>query len=140
MKTYIFSSILFIITFLGQTDIQAQHVDSSKNNYVILTKKIPQLQPIILTAQALKAEEGSDFGDFKVIICGQNIGDITNPDKMKNFIEEAEKAGVEIIACGFSMNKFKVDKTKIPKKVTSVENGILYNLQLQKKGYKSLSI
>ncbi|EGV44956.2 sulfur reduction protein DsrE [Bizionia argentinensis JUB59] len=140
MKTYIFSSVLFIMTLFAHTDIQAQQVDSSKNNYVVLTKKIPQLQPIILTAQALKAEEGNDFGQFKVIICGRNIGDITNPEKMKNFIGEAEKAGVELIACGFSMNKFKVDKSKIPNKINTVENGILHNFQLQKQGYKSLSL
>ncbi|MEO5790258.1 MAG: sulfur reduction protein DsrE [Gelidibacter sp.] len=121
-------------------DIQAQQMDSNKNNYVVLTTKVPQLQPIIFTAEALKAEEGDAFGDFQVIICGKDIGEITEAEKMDQFIEKAEKSGVQLIACGFSLHKFKVDKSKIPSKMTIVENGILYNFQLQKKGYKSLSL
>ncbi|PZD77123.1 sulfur reduction protein DsrE [Mesonia sp. K7] len=140
MKTYIFSSVILILTLFSTADIQAQQIDHSKNNYVVLTKKVPQLQPIILTAEALKDEEGDAFGDFQVIICGKEIGDITDTEKISDFITKAEKAGVKIIACGFSLNKFKVDKTKVPKEIEIVENGILYNFQLQKKGYKSISL
>ena len=140
MKTYIYSSIFLVLTFFGTLNTQAQQTNDNQNNYVVLTKKIPQLQPIILTAEALKAEEGTAFGDFQVIICGQEIGDITDAEKINAFIVKAKKAGVQIIACGFSLNKFKIDKTKIPKEIEVVENGILYNFQLQKKGYKSLSL
>ena len=129
-----------MLTLFSTANIQAQQIDNSKNNYVILTKKVEQLQPIILTAESLKAEEGEAFGDFQVIICGKEIGDITDNGKISDFITKAEKAGVKIIACGFSLNKFKVDKTKVPKEIEVVENGILYNFQLQKKGYKSISL
>lgn len=138
MKKYIFSTIIMVIALFATA--QAQQLPIQKNNYVVLTKKVPQLQPILLTAKALKEEEGERFGDFQVIICGKLIGDITNPEKMKDFIEKAEKAGVKIIACGFSLNKFEVDTTKIPDEINTVENGILYNFQLQKKGYMSLSL
>jgi intracellular sulfur oxidation DsrE/DsrF family protein len=141
MKTLFYSSIFLVLTTFSTTDLQAQQMDgTSKNNYVILTKKIQQLQPIILTAEALKAEEGDAFGDFQVIICGKEIGDITDTAKMKGFIKKAKEAGVHLVACGFSLNKFKVDTTKVPKEINTVENGILYNFQLQKKGYKSLSL
>lgn len=140
MKTYIFSLLFLMFALFSNANLQAQDVDSSKNNYVVLTTKVPQLQPIILTAEALKAEEGDTFGDFKVIICGKDIGQITDPEKINEFILKAKKAGVQIIACGFSLNKFKVDKTKVPTGMDIVENGILYNFQLQKKGYKSLSL
>lgn len=140
MKTYVISSIFLMLTLFCTTNLKAQQMNNGKNNYVVLTKKVPQLQPIILTAVALKAEEGKDFGDFQVIICGKEIGDITDAEKISGFIEKAEKAGVKLVACGFSLNKFKVDKTKVPKEMKVVENGILYNFQLQKKGYKSISL
>ena len=140
MKTYIFSSIFLMLSLFSATNLNAQQTQTDKNNYVLLTKKIPQLQPIILTAKALKVEEGNAFGDFQVIICGKEIGDITDAEKINGFIKKAEKAGVRIIACGFSLNKFKVDTTKVPKEIEVVENGILYNFQLQKKGYKSISL
>ncbi|WP_339724734.1 sulfur reduction protein DsrE [Maribacter stanieri] len=140
MKTYIFSSIFLMLTLFSTTNIKAQQMNTEKNNYVVLTKKVAQLQPIILTAEALKEEEGDNFGDFQVIICGKEIGDITDTEKINKFIDKAKKAGVQLVACGFSLNKFNVDKTKVPKEMKTVENGILYNFQLQKKGYKNLSL
>lgn len=140
MNKYILRSIFLVITLFLTYTINAQAFDNSKNNYVVLTNKIPQLQPIILTAEALKEEEGENFGDFQVIICGKEIGGVTDEKQIAKFIEKAEKAGVQLVACGFSLNKFKVDKTKVPEEMSIVENGILYNFQLQKKGYKSLSL
>ncbi|WP_027124984.1 sulfur reduction protein DsrE [Gelidibacter mesophilus] len=140
MKTYIMSSLFLILTVFSTFKMKAQEMGKSKNNYVVLTTKVPQLQPIILTAQALKEEEGEAFGDFQVIICGKDIGQITDHEKINIFIEKAETSGVQIIACGFSLNKFKVNQSKIPASIKVVENGILYNFQLQKKGYKSLSL
>ncbi|MCM8570033.1 sulfur reduction protein DsrE [Gramella jeungdoensis] len=138
MKTILYSSILLILTFFTGTHAQAQH--HTKHNYVVLTKKVPQLQPILITAEKLKEEDGANFGNFEVIICGKEIGDVTDPSKIREFISKAEKLGVQLVACGFSLNKFKVDKKAVPKKMKVVENGILYNFQLQKKGYKSLSL
>lgn len=140
MKTYLYSSIFLTLTLFGTLNTKAQEIDNDKNNYVVLTKKVEQLQPIILTAASLKIEDRDVFGDFQIIICGKEIGDITNTEKISDFIIKAEKAGVKIIACGFSLNKFKIDKTKVPKEIEVIENGILYNFQLQKKGYKSISL
>ncbi|MDX1544574.1 MAG: sulfur reduction protein DsrE [Christiangramia sp.] len=138
MKTILYSSILLILTLFTGTQAHAQH--DSKHNYVVLTKKVPQLQPILITAERLKEEDGEHFGEFEVIICGKEIGDITDPSKIGEFLTKAEKLGVKLVACGFSLNKFKVDKDAVPKEMKIVENGILYDFQLQKKGYLSLSL
>jgi intracellular sulfur oxidation DsrE/DsrF family protein len=140
MKTIFYTSLVLLLAVFSSS-LNAQTIEGNgKMNYVILIKKIPQLQPILLTAAALKKEDGEHYGDFQVIICGKEIGDITDMKKMKDFIQRAEKAGVQLVACGFSLNKFKVDQSKVPKEMKTVENGILYNLQLQKKGYLSLSL
>lgn len=141
MKKIFFTTALLLLTFFTSAHMQAQNSQNNeKNNYVVLTKKVAQLQPIILTAEALKAEEGKDFGNFEVIICGQNIGDITDSEKINKFIEKAKKAGVQIVACGFSLDKFKIDRASVPDDIKIVENGILYNFQLQKQDYKNLSL
>lgn len=138
MKTYLLNAVLLFTVLFGSATVQAQ--DAKTQNYVVLTKKLPQLTPILLTAEALKKEDGSDFGHFKVVICGKNIGEITTDKNMGDYINRAEAAGVELIACGFSLQKFKVEATEVPKKMTIVDNGILYNFQLQKQGYKSISL
>jgi intracellular sulfur oxidation DsrE/DsrF family protein len=140
MKTIFIKATVFFLTLFAQS-IHAQDTNSTTvNNYIVLTKNVAQLQPIILTAKALKQEDVANFGKFEVIICGKQIVDITSPEKMGDFVSKANAAGVQIIACGFSLNKFKVDKTRVPKEIITVENGILYNFQLQKKGYKSITL
>lgn len=138
MKTMLSMSLLMMALLFSGSYAQAQ--DDVKHNYVVLTKKIPQLKPILITAEKLKEEDGKSFGEFEVIICGQEIGDITDPSKVDEFISIAEGLGVKLIACGFSLNKFKVDRQAVPEEMEVVENGILYNFQLQKKGYKSLGL
>lgn len=137
-KIILLSTLFFALVVANP--LHAQNNLEASQNYVVLTKKVPQLQPILLAAEELKKENGKNFGSFEVIICGQLIGDITDPAKIDPFIEKAERLGVTIVACGFSLNKFKVDREAVPKALKIVENGILYNLQLQQKGYLSLSL
>lgn len=139
MKTVLSTLILSIFLVLGNTQ-QSYSQESSKHNYVVLTKKVGQLKPILLAAKALAEEDGVNFGNFEVIVCGKEIGKLTNTENMQTHLAEAEKVGADIIACGFSLNKFDVDDKKLPKDVRIVENGILYNFELQKKGYLSLEL
>lgn len=141
MKTLFLSSITLLLSlFISNPAMGQTYEKADTNNYVVLTKKIPQLQPIILTAIDLAKEDGNDFGDFQVIVCGQTVKDLTNNELMEDFIEKAKAAGVKIVACGFSLKKFGVDSSKLPPEIEVVKNGILYNFQLQKKGYRSIEL
>ena len=138
MKMYFLSSIVFLLAMIfSPVNAQAQE---EQHNYVVLTKKIPQLQPIFLTAEALAQEDGKNFGKFEVIICGQTVKELTDKEMMQEFINKAKEQNVDLVACGFSLNKFGVDRKDISPELKVVDNGILYNLQLQKKGYTSLSL
>lgn len=139
MKTLFLSSLAFVLMLITNP-VNAQETTTTQNNYVVLTKKVEQLKPIILTARSLKEEDGENFGDYQAIICGQDITLLTDKEKMKGFLIDAKEAGVKLIACGFSMKKFGVDAEDIPAEFEIVENGILYYFQLQKKGYYSLGL
>ncbi len=119
---------------------QAQNHNPEKNNYVVLTKKIPQLKPILITVEELQKEDGHHFGDFQIIVCGKTVKGLTDKNQMQGFVQQAKKLGISLMACGFSLNKFGVDPKQIPSEMDIVENGILYNFQLQKKGYTSIEL
>ncbi len=138
MKMYFLSSIVFLLAFISNP-VNAQ-VQQEQQNYVVLTKKIPQLQPIFLTAETLAQEDGNNFGKFEVIICGQTVKELANTEMMQDYINKAKEHNVDLIACGFSLNKFGVDRKDISPELRVLDNGILYNLQLQKKGYTSISL
>lgn len=123
------------------TACKAQKLNNTESHkYVVLTKKIPQLKPILLTAEDLQKEDRNNFGDFQVIICGKTVTELTDREKLETFIKKAKELNVTINACGFSLKKFGVDETQLPKDIKVVKNGILYDLQLQKKGYYSLGL
>ncbi|QYA26925.1 sulfur reduction protein DsrE [Gramella sp. MT6] len=140
MKFIFYISILLMLTIFSTTKVNGQTHQNLPNNYVVLNKKVPQLKPILITAKKLKEEDGENFGKFEIIFCGKEIADITDPSKIEKFIHEADRLGVQLVACGFSLNKFKVDHTSVPAGIKIVENGILYNFQLQKMGFLSLSL
>lgn len=145
MKTILSTLVLSLIfiTANAQQSFSAEIAkveDKNVNNYVVLTRKVEQLKPILLAAQQLAKEDNNQFGNFEIIVCGKEIGDLTNEEKMKEHLENAERVNATIIACGFSLNKFKVDPNKIPGNIKIIDNGILHNINLQKKGYYSLEL
>ncbi|MDF2158030.1 DsrE family protein [Algoriphagus sp. CAU 1675] len=129
--------LLSVFAFSFAHEAQAQ---ADQSNYFVLTRNIGQLKAIILAADALAAEEGDQFGDYQVVICGQAVEDMVKTETMTPILTMAEKSGVKILACGFSLQKFKVDAEKLPSAVGIVENGILHGFQLQKKGYYQITL
>ena len=119
---------------------QAQNHNPEKNNYVVLTKKIPQLKPILITVEELQKEDEHHFGDFQIIVCGKSVKGLTDKNQMQGFVQQAKELDISLKACGFSLNNFGVDPKQIPSEMDIVENGILYNFQLQKKGYTSIEL
>lgn len=109
-------------------------------NIVVMTSDVEQLKPIMMAAETLMKEDGNHYGIFEIIVCGKNIGDLTDEKKIEQFKEDRENAKVSIVACGFSLKKFDVDPDKLPEYVKVIDNGILHNLELQKKGYLSLGL
>ncbi|MGB7841313.1 MAG: sulfur reduction protein DsrE [Salinimicrobium sp.] len=142
MKNLFLASIAVILSlFTNPIQAQTSHEKHAGDiNYVVLTRKVPQLKPILLAAEELAHQDGDKFGDFQVVVCGKAVQDLTNKETMGNFIQQAEKAGVIINACGFSLKKFGIDKSQLPSSLRVVDNGILYNFELQKKGYLSIEL
>jgi len=138
MKNILLSAIALTIVLFFTATTRAQ--ETKKNNYVVLTKKIPQLQPILLTAETLKKEDDNAFGDFQVIICGKTVNQLSNKELMDKFIEKAKTINVKIVVCGLSLKKFKIDKSIVPKSIEVVKNGLLYDFRLQEKGYLSIEL
>lgn len=142
MKNIILGSLVCLLAIItGNAQTQNQHEKHSDHmNYVVLTRKVPQLKPILLAAEELALQDKEKFSDFQVVICGQGVKDLGDPNLMNDFLKKAENTGVVINACGFSLKKFGVKKESLPQQVRVVENGILHNFELQKKGYLSIEL
>lgn len=145
MKTFFSSLILALVFISGQAQPKATaNPEAAESNhtydYVVLTRNIQQLKPILMAAEDLSKENGKQFGEFYVIVCGQAVKDLSNPETMETYIKDAHRTGVNLMGCGFSLDKFGIKEEKLPEGIKVIENGIQFNLELQKRGYISLSL
>lgn len=140
MKAYILLINVLFSVLISINSLAQNPTDSTIKNYTVLTRDIQQLKPIILAAKDLESENGNQFGAFKVVICGKTITDLIKKDKITPYLEMAEKYHVELYACGLSLKQFKVNPKDLPKQIQVTKNGILYNFQLQEKGYLSIEL
>ena len=133
---------LMAVTFVtGLSEVNAQNTyQKDQNNYFVLTRKVPQLKAILLAADQLAEDDGAQFGEFHVVICGETVKELTNLETMQPYLDLAQSEKVKILACGFSLKKFGVDATKLPKEMSVVDNGILYGFNLQKDGFLSITL
>lgn len=133
---------LVAMTFVtGLTAVSAQTTyNKEQSNYFVLTRKVPQLKAILLAADQLAKDDGAQFGEFHVVICGETVKELTNLETMQPYLDLAKSEKVKILACGFSLKKFGVDATKLPKEMSVVDNGILYGFNLQKDGFLSITL
>src|SRR5690606_2589109 len=135
-----YSILLFTVLLMQFGKIQAQNLNPDKNNYSVLSKNINQLKPMILTAKELQKEDQNSYGNFIVIICGATVKDIPNNQVFEELLAKAHDNHMEVYVCGLSLDKFKMDIKTLPKHLKITQNGILYGLQLAKKGFSTLSI
>jgi len=135
-KLFLIASLFLMV--LGT--VEAQEFNSEKHNYLVLSKNIKQLNPVLLTAKALTDEDGPNHGEFFVIICGKTVQDIPNNEDLKHLLQKAKAQNIRVFVCGISLKKFNVDPNKIPNTMELTENGILYGFQLAKQGFITLTI
>jgi len=120
--------------------MQGQEFNPKKNNYLILSKNIQQLKPVLLTANELRKEDGKKYGSFYVIMCGKTVSDIPNNTDFNQLLKQVKDQNVKVFVCGISLNTFHVNRAQLPEGVELMENGILYGFQLTKKGFITLTI
>lgn len=140
MKNHkIFLTALGLLLFLGYGAF-AQQSPGQKNNYVVLTTKIDQLRPIAMSSAALAEEDGIHFGEFKVVLYGAEVTQLTDQKVMEPLIRLARQSKMKLAVCEMALQKMKVDPRDIPEAFEVVDNAFLHAVQLQKKGYYSLSL
>lgn len=133
--------IFMLLVFLGITGQAQTDPQGDMNNYVVSTTKIPQLQPIILTAEALKEEDGAKFGDFQIVMYGSNVKELTNKTEMEKYTGKAKAAGVTISVCKISLDRLGIDPADLHEYIEVVDHAYTHLIQLQKnKNYYSLQL
>ena len=133
--------ILMVLIMLGITGNAQTKPEGDKHNYVVSTTKIPQLQPIILSAEALREEDGAKYGDFQIVMYGSNVMELTDKEKMEAYTSKAKAAGVSISVCKISLERQGIDQSVLHEYIQVVDHAYTHLIQLQKnENYYSLQL
>ena len=135
----LFITTIFVL-LVGISQLQAQDINQKKNNYLVLSKNIQQLRPLLLTANELAKEDGKKYGEFYVIICGKTVNDISDNPDFNKLLEKAKALDVKVFVCGISLSKFNISTETLPSYLEITPNGILFGFQLAKKDFITLTI
>lgn len=129
---------MLLVLLIGTT--QAQTIHPEKTNYLVLSKNIQQLKPVMQTAAELAKQDGTDYGEFYVIFCGKTVQGIIKDNEFLSLAKQAKEHNLKVFVCGLSLKKFEIDPKDIPKTMEVTENGILDGFQLTKKGFITITI
>ena len=138
MKKSIILLTSMLLLFLGTT--KAQEFNPNKNNYLVFSKNIKQLKPVLKTDSDLSKEDGDKYGEFHIVICGETVTDIVNNSAFNELLLQARNQNVKVFACGLSLDQFNVSTDQLPIDIDTIPNGILYGLQLTREGFITLTI
>jgi intracellular sulfur oxidation DsrE/DsrF family protein len=135
------TGIFMVLIMWGITGNAQTNQQKEMNNYVVSTTTIPQLQLIILTAAALREEDGANFGDFQIVIYGPNVKGLTNKEEMEAYTGKAKAAGVSISVCKISIDRLGIEPGELHEYIQVIDHAYTYLLQIQKnKNYYSLQL
>ena len=114
--------------------------ETVENNYFILNRNVEQLKAVGKAAADLAVSDSTNYGTFKVVVCGKSVQDLLDAEKMADGVAILQESGVEMYACGLSLKKFGVDPASLPGFYQVVPNGLVFGFELQKEGYYSITL
>ena len=140
MKTKIIFILSMFLLLIGTNQSYAQEINQDKNNYLVLSKNIKQLKPVLLTADELAEEDGKKYGEFYMVIFGSTVNEIPGNAKFEKLLKKAKAKNIRVFVCGMSLSKSNIDPEKLPDGLEVTGNAITYGLQLTKQGFITISI
>ncbi len=124
---------------VAETTQQAESAES-KDNFAILLRKGNHLRVAVRTAREIQENPRFRMGRFEIIVCGREIEQLQQNGPLKATLEEASRLGVQVQACGISLEKFGVKADLLAPEVSVVPNGLMHAFELEKDGYLMIEL
>lgn len=122
---------LFLISLLPVSYSHAQQ-QAGGDRYVFVISKVNYLKAIH-DAVSVSNENGLNVAEARVILCGESVKAFQEKHPI---MQKALADGrIALYACGLSLEQMQIDPGTLPAKVSTVRNGILEAMILEKRGF-----
>jgi intracellular sulfur oxidation DsrE/DsrF family protein len=120
----------------------AQHTDKH-DNLVFLLRQPGHITQALKTVDQLRDSKNYNGsihpGKIVIIICGEAVTEFAAREDSE-VVQRARKAGVTLMGCGLSLQKFDLKKEALMPGVEYIDNGFIKSFELQKAGYLSVEL
>lgn len=129
---------VMIVAVQGQA--QSTEVANAKPVAVLVQK--PQQLPVVLESseQLRRGTIGVPAREVHVIVCGQAVEALAADHEHNALLNQTTQAGVRVVACGISLEKFDIPSDALNANVEIVANGLLEMVRLNDEGSTSLEL
>ena len=107
---------------------------------VLLVRTPRHIQVALKSATALLTGDGVRVAAVDIVVCDEAVSALVEDQDLVRALEGVRTRGVRTVACGLSLDRFKVDRAALPSFVDAVPNGIVETLRLQSRGFLSVEL
>ncbi|WP_242343696.1 DoxX family membrane protein [Anaeromyxobacter terrae] len=112
----------------------------AERRVVLLVQGAQQLDPVLTTAGQMLAGRGLPAREVRVIACGGALEALLRGSPAEGQVAKATAAGVQLVACGLTLEKKGIEPSRLQAGVGVVPNGIVEALRLESEGWLSLAL
>ena len=129
------SLITGLLLIMSVLFVNAQAKNEGK--YVFVISKVNYLKAIE-DAVLQSSSEGLELSEARVILCGESVKALAEENPIVK--KALQNPKIKLYACGMSLEQMNVDVSILPKSVSTVRNGILEALKLERDGFKKVDL
>ena len=131
---------LFLISFILGFSAIFTSLNAQKKNYVLSTGNPKYIPAMINTANTLAENKREKLGEIQLVLYGKAVKDLDKKATTQAWTDKVAHKAIKFRACDIALNKFDVQKQKIPKQFEVVADAFIYLLELKEKGYYALDL
>jgi intracellular sulfur oxidation DsrE/DsrF family protein len=114
--------------------------EEATDNFGILLRKENHLRVAVRTAGEIEENSRFRMGAFEIVVCGPDVAKLKKNGALTATLEQASRLGVQVKACGISLEKFGVKADSLAPEVSVVPNGLMRAFELEKEGYLMIEL
>ncbi|MCY4779446.1 hypothetical protein ORI89_07280 [Sphingobacterium sp. UT-1RO-CII-1] len=140
--TTILSVLLLSVTLLAtaqtSTNTNGLIYNGTSTKFGVMITDVMHFKVALETAELMNLKKNGYI--FEIVMVGKLAKEIAENKELKADIEKSEAVGAKLVVCEYALDLFKVDKSKIDKRIEITKNAWLYMFELKDKGYNTLDI
>lgn len=121
-------------------ELAAVTADTSHTDYAVLVSQPDHLKAALHTARTMTAEAPYYRQRFVVMACGKSVEAFVTGHALQATIEEGRRAGITYRLCGLSLDKFQIDRSRLPADTEIIPNGLTHMFDLKREGFITVEL